>query len=158
MLACLRVATDGAGEGGAMPMLVDSADGGRTWTQPRAIGLGRAQVPGYPLRLPDGRMLLVYGNRQFPHGAQAICSRDNGKTWDPQHPIILVWFSWDNYCGMPRSLLMPDGSILTGYYARIFQESENVNQDVVGQTVHWRPPDDWPPAPDTGRTEKGPGR
>jgi len=117
---CLRVGTEGAGEGGAVCMVIDSTDCGRTWTKPRTIGLGCAQIPGYPLLLQDGRLLLVYGNRQFPFGAQAIASLDYGSTWDTQHPIILVWFSWDNYCGMPRSLVLPDGSILTGYYVRVF--------------------------------------
>jgi len=122
-----------------MPMVVDSADDGRTWTQPRAIGLGRAQVPGYPLRLPDGRLLLVYGNRQFPHGAQAICSRITARPGHPasHHSGVVQLGQLLRDAPQP---LMPDGSILTGYYVRIFKESENVNQDVVGQTVHWRPP------------------
>jgi len=48
-----------------------------------------AQVPGFPLRLQDGRLLLIYGNRQFPFGCQVIASRDDGRTWDLDHPLIL---------------------------------------------------------------------
>ena len=145
MLGCLRVASGGAGEGGAVVAVTESNDGGRTWTQPRRIeGLGRAQIPGFPLYLKDGRVLIVYGNRQFPFGVQAIASRDGGKTWDTKNPIILAWFSWDNYCGHPRSLLLPDGSIITGYYARVFKE-QSPNTDVVGHCLRWRAPDDWPP-------------
>ena len=155
LFACLRVATEGAGEGGAVVALTESGNGGRTWSRPQRIeGLGKAQIPGFPLYLEDGRLLIIYGNRQFPFGAQAIASRDGGETWDTEHPIILAWFSWDNYCGHPRSVLLPDGSVVTGYYARVFTGAHGIvltptardpNPDVVGHCLRWRVPDDWPP-------------
>lgn len=145
LLGFARVSTKGAGEGGASLAIIESADSGRTWTAPRGIGLGQAQVPGFPIRLKDGRLLLVYGNRQFPFGAQAIASRDLGKTWDTDHPILLAWFSWDNYCGHPRSLVLPDGSIMTGYYARIFKgDDDDQNRDIASHALRWRVPDNWP--------------
>jgi len=59
---------------------------------------------------------------------------------------MLAYASWDNYGGHPRSILMPDGSIITGYYARYFKEHpETVNEDIVSHCLRWRPPDDWPP-------------
>lgn len=135
------------GEGGDQMALMESADGGRTWTAPVPIGLGMAQIPAFPLALPDGRLILVHGNRQFPFGCQAIASLDRGKTWDLENFLILAYASWDNYGGHPRSILMPDGSILTGYYARYFkQHPETVNEDIVSHCLRWRPPDDWPPA------------
>ena len=136
--------TDQTGEGGDTVTIIESEDQGRTWTEPRRIGLGMAQVPAFPLHMPDGRLLLIYGNRQFPFGSQVIASRDEGRTWDLDHPLILSWFSWDNYGGHPRSLIMPDGSILTGYYVRIFKESPKVAGDLVSHIVRWRVPDDWP--------------
>ena len=154
LFGCLRVATDGAGEGGAVVAVTRSGDGGRTWTSPRRIpGLGRAQIPGFPLRLDDGRLLIIHGNRQFPFGAQVIGSRNGGETWDTEHPIILAWFSWDNYCGHPRSVLLPAGRIATGYYARVFTGAHGIvltptdrhpDPDVVGHCLQWRVPDDWP--------------
>ena len=155
LFACLRVATDAAGEGGGVVALSESPDGGRTWSQARRVrGLGPAQIPGFPLDLKDGRLLIVYGNRQFPFGAQAIGSRDGGKTWDSEHPIVLAWFSWDHYCGHPRSMLLPDGSVLTGYYARVFTgahgivltpTARNPDPDIVGHCLRWRVPEAWPP-------------
>ena len=152
LFACLRVATDGAGEGGAVVAVTGSDDDGRTWSRPNRIdGLGQAQIPGFPLYLEDGRLLIVYGNRQFPFGAQAIVSKDGGETWDTEHPIILAWFSWDNYCGHPRSVLLPDGSVVTGYYARVFTGAHGIaftptdrdpNPDIVGHCLRWRVPDD----------------
>jgi len=132
------------GEGGDTVTISRSGDGGRTWSEPRRIGLGMAQVPAFPLQLPDGRLLLIYGNRQFPFGCQAVASRDKGATWCLDRPLMLSWFSWDNYGGHPRSLLMPDGSILTGYYVRMFKEDPRVTEDLVSHVVRWRPPDDWP--------------
>jgi hypothetical protein len=138
-----RVQTDGLGEGGAALKIVESTDGGRSWSPPRSFGLGKAQIPGFPLYLKDGRLVLVYGHRQFPFGVQAIASRDGGRTWDTDHPIILSWFSWDASCGIPRSLVMPDGSILTGYYARVFNTGSP--EDVVSHALSWRVPEHWPP-------------
>jgi len=132
------------GEGGDTLTITESKDAGRTWSEPRRIGLGMAQVPGFPLRLPDGRLLLIHGNRQFPFGSQVIASRDDGLTWDLEHPLILSWFSWDNYGGHPRSILMPDGSILTGYYVRMLKEDPKVSKDLASHVVRWRVPDDWP--------------
>lgn len=131
------------GEGGDTLTIVESDDEGRTWSEPRRIGLGMAQIPGFPLLLPDGRLLLIHGNRQFPFGSQALGSRDDGRTWDLDHPLILSWFSWDNYGGHPRSILMPDGSILTGYYVRMFKEDPKVTRDIASHAVRWRVPEDW---------------
>lgn len=143
ILGFARTPTNGAGEGGALLTIVESVDGGRQWTSPRRFGLGMAQIPGFPLRLPDGRLLLIYGNRQFPFGVQAIASLDEGKTWLVDRPIFLSWFSWDSYCGHPRSILMPDGSVMTGYYTRVFQEG-TPNEDIVSHAVRWRVPAAWP--------------
>jgi hypothetical protein len=142
LLGFARVRTDGHGEGGAALRIIESADGGRQWTPARAFGLGKAQIPGFPVYLKDGRLILIFGHRQFPFGAQAIASRDGGKTWDIDHPIILSWFSWGMPCGHPRSLVMPDGSIMTGYYARVFNEAGD--GAVVSHALRWRVPDNWP--------------
>ena len=135
-----------------------SDDGGRTWTQPVPTGLGVLQAAGaYPLRLRDGRMLLLYGNRVFPYGTQVVGSRDHGKSWALDRPIILSWHSWSGYCGHPRSVQLADGSILTGYYThRINLKGDGPadparnaplprhNGDDTGELVRWRVPDDWP--------------
>ena len=134
------------GEGGDQMALMESTDFGRTWTDPRPIGLGMAQIPGFPLMLPDGRLLLIYGNRQFPFGCQVIASTDMGLTWDLEHFLMLAWASWDNYGGHPRSILMDDGSVITGYYARYFKENvKTINQDIVSHCLRWHVPADWPP-------------
>ncbi len=132
-------------EGGDTMSLMESTDASRTWSEPQPLGLGNAQIPGFPLLLDDGRMILVHGNRQFPFGSQAVGSYDQGKTWDLQNPLMLAWASWDNYGGHPRSIVMPDGSIMTGYYARYFKQHDTVNEDIVSHCLNWRVPDNWPP-------------
>ena len=135
-------------EGGGTMALMESRDDGVTWTDPERIGLGAAQIPAFPVLLPDGRIILTYGNRQFPFGAQAIASRDDGRTWDTKNFLMLAWSSWTNLGGHPRSILMPDGSIITGYYAHYFKDHQggNENHDLVSHCLRWTPPDDWPPA------------
>ncbi|MED5449209.1 MAG: sialidase family protein, partial [Planctomycetota bacterium] len=92
-------------EAGDAAFQFHSDDGGRTWTDPIPTGLGVLQAAGaYPLKLADGRMLLLYGNRQFPYGTQVVGSHDNGKTWALDQPILLSWHSWSGYCGHPRSV------------------------------------------------------
>ena len=61
------------------------------------------------------------------------------------HPTTNIsWFSWDNYGGHPRSILMPDGSIITGYYVRMLKEDPKVTKDIASHILRWRAPDDWP--------------
>jgi len=64
-------------------VLTGSSDEGRTWSGPRHIGLGMAQVPGLPLRLADGRLMLVHGKREFPFASQVIARRGDGHTGAP---------------------------------------------------------------------------
>ena len=107
-----------------------------------------SQIPAFPLLLPDNRLVLIYGNRQFPFGCQAIASRDFGKTWDLDNFIMLAYASWDNYGGHPRSILMPVGTIITGYYAHYFKTlpdpDKTIDADMVSHCLTWRPPDNWP--------------
>ena len=156
LFGCVTLNEVGGGPGAVG--VLESTDGGHHWTAPRRIdGLGSSQIPGSPLALPDGRLLIIYGNRQLPFGVQAIASRDGGRTWDTDHPLILAWFSWDYHCGNPRSVLLQDGSILTAYYARMLTEApdgivytptdRDPNPDVVAHSLRWSVPDDWPPVP-----------
>lgn len=60
---------------------------------------------------------------------------------------MLEWASWSDLCGHPRSILMPDGTIVTGYYPHYFKDNQggNENHDLVSHCLRWRPPEDWPP-------------
>lgn len=92
--------------------LYDSDDDGRTWTS-RGPVTQASQHPGHLLRLRDGRVLLTYGNRTAQRGVDARFSRDEGKTWSG--PLRIADFQGDG--GYPSSVELPDGQILTAFYA-----------------------------------------
>ncbi len=90
----------------------ESKDGGKTWTEPREIG-----VTGYPthlLRLKDGTLLMTYSFRQEPYGIRGKTSKDNGKTWSEEFRITEDGASWD--LGYPSTVQLPDGSLITVWY------------------------------------------
>ncbi len=93
--------------------LYSSNDDAKTW-QPRGGVVDEpAMHPGHLLRLRDGRILLSYGNRTASRGVDVRFSRDEGKTWS--QPTRVADFQEDG--GYPSSVQLPDGQVLTAYYA-----------------------------------------
>lgn len=90
----------------------ESADGGRTWSEPRAIGVWG--LPSHLLRLRDGRLLMTYGHRRDPHGNQARLSEDHGRTWS--EPMIISGNGISDDLGYPSTVELEDGSLLTVWY------------------------------------------
>lgn len=96
----------------------ESTDGGKTWTEVR-----RLPIHGHPphlIRLVDNKLLTVYCVRDGAYGEYACISDDNGKTWDVKNQIKLAghWSGhWVGDFGYPASAQLPDGSIITIYYA-----------------------------------------
>jgi Neuraminidase (sialidase) len=93
-----------------------SFDGGKTWTEPVQVTLTSEHPPDL-LRLSDGRILMVFGERNEPYGVHALLSSDGGKTWDKEHEFVLVDHATNSDCGYPSSVLLRDGRVLTVYYA-----------------------------------------
>lgn len=110
-----------------------------TWVEEREL-LDYGQVHPHLLDLPGGRLLCCYTNRNFPFGAQAIISKDEGRTWSEDNPYILTWFSWDSTCGFPNSVLLSDGSILTAYTYRKYRGLEKTEDEVYSDVVRWQVP------------------
>jgi hypothetical protein len=92
--------------------LYRSDDDAKTW-KPLGPVTQPSQHPGHLLRLRDGRLVLTYGNRTADRGVDVRYSRDEGKTWSG--PVRLVDFQNDG--GYPSSVQLPDGQVLTAYYA-----------------------------------------
>lgn len=89
-----------------------STDGGRSWTfrsRPNDFG-----APANLTLLPDGRIVCTYGYRRRGFGIRACISEDRGFTWSPEIILREDGGSWD--LGYPRTLLKPDGSLITVYY------------------------------------------
>lgn len=94
----------------------ESRDGGLTWSKAK-----KTAIWGFPpdmLRLSDGRLLCAYGYRRNPMGVRAALSRDNGKTWDVQHELIVRsdGFGSAGDLGYPLIHELPDHSIFMIYY------------------------------------------
>lgn len=90
----------------------ESADGGRTWSAPHAIGVWG--LPSHLLRLRDGRLLMSYGYRRPPFGNQARLSTDNGKSW--QEPIVISDDGTGGDLGYPSTVELDSGRLLTVWY------------------------------------------
>ena len=91
-----------------------SSDQGHTWTAPRQITRDM-EHPADVILLKDGRLLLVYGERNRPFGARALLSRDLGQTWGPD-VFILAADAQRLDCGYPSSVEIAPGKIVTLYY------------------------------------------
>ena len=93
-----------------------SYDGGKTWTEPQKVTRTSEHPPDL-VRLTDGRILMTFGERNKPCGVHALISSDGGKTWDKEHELVLVDHATNTDCGYPSSVVLPDGRVLTVYYA-----------------------------------------
>jgi sialidase-1 len=92
----------------------ESADGGRTWSEPRSIGVWG--LPSHLLRLRDDRLLITYGHRRQPFGNQARLSQDHGRTWS--EPMIISDDGIGGDLGYPSTVELGDGSFLSVWYER----------------------------------------
>lgn len=93
-----------------------SSDEGSTWTfAGRPVPhVGYNGNPPTITRLEDGRLVLVYGYRDAPYGLRARVSRDEGASWSED--IVLRDDGGTPDLGYPRTVLRPDGKLVSVYY------------------------------------------
>lgn len=96
-----------------------------------APGIGSGNPPSL-VTLADGRLCLTYGYRARPNGIRARISEDEGLTWGPE--IVLRDDAPSGDIGYPRSVVRPDGSVVTAYY---FNGPEH--EDRAIEATIWRP-------------------
>src|SRR4051812_24253796 len=111
-------------------MQSESMDGGRSWSKLHSTGIW-----GYPphlMQLKNGWVLVVYGYRREPFGERACVSRDEGRTWDTAHQVVLAAAPGPDL-GYPTSVQLSDGSILTVYY-----QAEKIGAPTNLWSTHWR--------------------
>jgi len=70
--------------------------------------------PGSLVRLNDGRLVITYGSRSTPYGIYAVISDDSGVSWS--EPIVLRESFGNHDIGYTRSVVRPDGKLVTAYY------------------------------------------
>jgi len=93
----------------------ESSDGGKTWSQPHAIGVWG--LPSHLMRLQDDRLLMTYGHRRAPLGNQARVSKDHGRTWSEAIAVSGDGTSGD--LGYPTTVQLDDRSLVTVWYERM---------------------------------------
>ena len=91
-----------------------SADGGATWEFLGAAAHDNGGNPPSLVTLKDGRLCVTYGCRRKPFGIRARISADGGRSWGPE--ILLRADGLTGDLGYPRSLVRPDGRVVTVYY------------------------------------------
>lgn len=89
----------------------ESADGGKTWSVPRPIGVWG--LPSHLLRLRDGRLCMSYGYRRPPRGNHVRLSEDQGLTWST--PIVISDDGTGDI-GYPSTVELETGDLLTLWY------------------------------------------
>jgi len=95
----------------------ESADGGKTWSVPRSIGVWG--MPSHLLRLSDGRLLMTYGHRRAPLGNLARISEDHGQTWSA--PITISDDAPGGDMGYPSTVELNNHSFVTVWYEKMKQ-------------------------------------
>ena len=71
------------GRGFKNVFVMESADGGQTWSPPRMLCTVYGQTFGYPAVQSNGTVVVIHDTRYGPGppGSRAMISRDEGKTW-----------------------------------------------------------------------------
>ena len=76
---------DGSDEGRGFKnvFVMESADGGQTWSPPRMLCTVYGQTFGYPAVQSNGTVVVIHDTRYGPGppGSRAMISRDEGRTW-----------------------------------------------------------------------------
>lgn len=119
--------------------VASSTDAGMHWSAPVAITDGRAlcwEAPRagryalasqdplggrvyrspWPLRLRDGRILVLFARRQPPYGIGGVVSADAGRTWSEEFAIRSDSAGPD--MGYPVGCELDDGQIFVAYYSQ----------------------------------------
>ena len=110
-----------------------SDDFGANW---RPLGAATPDIGGNPpalVQLKDGRLCLSYGCRRKPFGVRAHLSGDEGRTWGPE--LVLRDDGLTGDLGYPRSVVRPDGKVLTVYYFNGPHDEDRTIQATI-----WAPP------------------
>ena len=86
------------------------------FSKPRQLLSDHGGAPAHLMKHSSGALISTYGYREVPYGIRAMISYDDGETWSADH-VIYDNGSISFDLGYPSSVELPDGKILTVYYA-----------------------------------------
>lgn len=136
-LLCARRCRKGA-RGYSWIDVYASDDGGRSWrflNRPVAFREpGHAGNPPCLKQLADGRLLLMYGDRDGPYQICARISADEGGTWGGE--IVLRAGGANSDMGYVRAVLLDDGTVVAAYY--INDRPDGDGERFIEATI-WQP-------------------
>jgi hypothetical protein len=130
LLAALR------SEVGGHLAITESADRGRTWSAPVQV-TADLEHPADLIQLRDGRVLMVFGERNAPRGVHAMLSPD-GRSWDKTKQIVLADDAPNVDCGYPSSVEVGKGKVVTIYYQ--VDDPKNAPTSSSARAVVWDVP------------------
>ncbi|MBS0206614.1 MAG: exo-alpha-sialidase [Planctomycetes bacterium] len=111
-----------------------SMDNGQSWSfVNRPVPDTGEGNPASLIRLKDGRLCLIWGQRKLPFSIHAKLSSDQGSTWSRDYLLRTDGKSRD--IGYPRSIQRPDGTVVVVYY---FCEDHSRERDIIATL--WSPP------------------
>ncbi len=94
----------------------ESYDDGKSFTEPHQILEPGEGAPSHIMRRSDGTLIATYGHRNKPYGIRAMISHDKGETWETGLTVCEPNKDARDL-GYPSSVELPDGNILTIFYA-----------------------------------------
>lgn len=130
LLAAMRA------EKGASVSITESSDQGRTWSAPQQVTKDN-EHPADLVQLRDGRVAMVFGQRNAPRGVHAMVSED-GRAWDGSRRIVLADDAPNGDCGYPSSVETGKGRLVTIYYQ--VDDAKNALATSSSRAVTWQAP------------------
>jgi len=125
LAAARTIGSDPSGRSSFLDLYA-SKDDACTW-QHRLPLTDSSQHPGHLARLQGGALLLSYGNRTADRGVDIRFSRDEGNSWSEAFRVT----DWQGDGGYPSSVQLPDGRVLTAYYAAAVEVYRGYHMGVV---------------------------
>lgn len=123
-------------EKGGHIAITESTDQGKTWSKANQI-TSDSEHPADLIQLRDGRVLMVFGERNAPRGVHAMISTD-GRTWEKGKHIVLADDSPNGDCGYPSSVEVGKGKVVTVYYQ--VDDLKNALATSTSRAVVWSVP------------------
>ncbi len=118
--------------------LMNSKDGGASWTRPRMLTTAYGQTFGYPAARSDGTVIVIHDTRYGPGppGSRAMISRDEGQTWEDE----VYYLDSTNFTGSySASVVLDDDTILTIAASSVGHSWEAVKDKTDLYAIRWKP-------------------